>query len=342
MSESSLKTDFKNNLLENLKIWSFWEKDEPLALCVSGGVDSIVMLHVILDLPKNQRPQPVVFHFDHSLRGQQSASEALFVQKTCEKWSVSFYGEKAPRWKSKNNLHARARKLRYEFFFQKASELGIKKILTAHQANDQAETFLMHWIQGAGLRGLSGIPLKREYVWQKNGQKFSLVRPLLLSSRSSIEEYAKTHCLKYCKDPSNEDSKYLRTRLRRLISQIQKENPQFIERAAKNSLTLQEDEHWLDQSCEGLFYEKIERVGESWECKRQFFHELPRALRGRLLQKIVHEICGESLSFERIVSMIRFLETGSDEKIFLLPGVILKKEKNVLIFMKKSTTEVSI
>ena len=342
MSKNDFQTDLKKHFLETIQTWRFWEKDESLALCVSGGVDSIVMLHAILDLPKNIRPKPVVFHFDHALRGKQSAGEALFVKKICAKWSVPFYADKAKLkdWKYKNNLHERARTMRYEYFFKQAVQLGIKKILTAHQANDQAETFLMHWIQGAGLKGLSGIPFVREHVWKEgleSGQKFSLVRPLLLSSRQSIEAYAKTHRLKYCKDPSNRDSKYLRTRLRRLILEIQKENPQFIERAAKNSLTLQEDERWLNEATEAAFYEGVERLGENWGCSHVFFQGLPRALQTRLIQKIVYEICEESLSFDRIVSMIRFLETSEKERVqktFMLPGVRLKKEKTFFVFIK--------
>ncbi|QQR80775.1 MAG: tRNA lysidine(34) synthetase TilS [Deltaproteobacteria bacterium] len=210
--------------------------------------------------------------------------------------------------------------------------MGVKKLATAHQANDQAETFLMHWIQGSGLKGLSGIPISRDYVYQQ--KHFTLLRPLILATREEILSYAQKEKLKFFKDPSNTDQKYLRTRLRRLVGQLEKENLNFIERTAKNALLLQADESFLNEKVEELFYEGVDIVGGQWQCPFVFFQEVPRSLQYRLLQKIIHEISGEALSFDRIVAMLRFLETKDSEKAFSLSGLSLRKEKTHFYFSK--------
>ncbi len=304
----------------------------------------MVLLHLTLTLPKSIRPRISVFHFDHGLRGRQSKAEGDGVESFCREHRVDFHRGRAATWKHKKNLHDRARRLRYEFFFSQAATLGIAKIATAHQADDQVETSLIHWIQGAGLKGLAGIPLSRDYRDESSGKTriFQLIRPLIFLTRREIADYAKSKKLKFFRDPSNKDRRYLRSRVRSLVNALEKENPQFIERTAKNTYLLQEDEAFLEQTTERLFYEGVDIIGGtqsgSWGCRFDFFRDLPRALQYRILQKIIREIGGETLSFDRIVTMLKFLETSLDpsgkEKTFSLPGMILRKEKSRFYFSK--------
>lgn len=258
-------------------------------------------------------------HFDHGLRGEQSAEERQFVENLCRDWKVECVSDKSPPWTDKNNLQDRARQLRYAYFDRVAHEQGLSKILTAHHADDQTETFLMRWLQGAGLKGLAGIPMKR-----KQGD-IEFIRPLLLVGRKEIEQYVQDNKLPFCEDPSNQDSKYFRNRLRKWLKDLEEENPNLSanlsKRTAWNSIFLRADENYLEFVVEGLFYEHVEKTQKGWRCPVATWLGLSEALRYRLLQKMGCSLLEkeEGFSADSIFKMVDLL--GMDgPKFYDLPG----------------------
>jgi tRNA(Ile)-lysidine synthase len=309
-------------LIEAVKRWKLFGAADRLLIGVSGGVDSISLLRLLLTFPKPLRPKIAVAHFHHRLR-KESDREARFVKKLCREWNVPFYFGKAPAWKKgKSNLEARARELRYDFFKKTAGRLKIKKILTAHHADDQAETFLIRWLQGAGLKGLGGIPLSR-----KEG-KFSIIRPLLFHSRKEIEAYARFHRLPFHEDSTNQEPVFLRNRIRKLLKNLQKENPRLGEKTALNAVFLQADQAFLESTVEDLLKKKI---------SLDFFRKLPDSLRFRLLQRLAQKSfpAGCFLPVETVLKLDSLVSEKGDKRYDLPGGIGFIKDKNRFKFFRK-------
>src|SRR4029453_4444225 len=196
-----LFSSFKAHLQQN----SLLQSGDRVVVGVSGGVDSIVLLDLLGRLQPLLDLRITVAHLNHGLRGRESARDAGFVKKEAERRGLSFRLKTLPSARLKGgNRQARARELRYAFFVRTARKAKASKILTAHQADDQVETFIMRLIRGAGPEGLRGM---RE---QRSLQDFSLIRPLLPFTRESILEYAKQRRLAWRDDSSNAKEDYLR------------------------------------------------------------------------------------------------------------------------------------
>jgi tRNA(Ile)-lysidine synthase len=181
--------------------------DQTILLAVSGGVDSVVMLDLFVELSQRQAIKLCVAHIDHQLRDE-SAAEAKFVAALATERGLSFFSERISTRQyareQKISLEMAARHLRYEALERLRRAGGADLIATAHTRSDQAETVLLRLLRGAGLAGLAGIAERRG----------NIIRPLLGFSREQIVEHAKHRCLIWREDPSNRDLAIPRNRLR--------------------------------------------------------------------------------------------------------------------------------
>nr|BCX01740.1 MAG: tRNA(Ile)-lysidine synthase [Bacteroidota bacterium] len=184
--------------------YRLWEAGDPLLVAVSGGMDSVVLLHLLrfggLDNPL------FVGHVDHALRPD-SALDAEHVQALCRAWQVPCVVRRldVPRERQRGeSLEAAARRLRYGALEEMARSLGARWIVTAHHLEDQAETVVLNLLRGAGLWGLRGIGRRQGIV----------VRPLLDISREEIRRYAERHGLRWREDPTNRDERFRRNAIR--------------------------------------------------------------------------------------------------------------------------------
>jgi len=197
---------------------SLFDKDDSLLLGLSGGRDSVVLLHVLLKLGY----QVTVAHCNFNLRGEESDAETLFVQKLCEKWGVACHVKYFDVVKEKKEVNKSiqliARYLRYNWFDSFIQSSDVNKIVTAHQLDDQVETFFINLSRGTGLKGLLGIPNKRDEV----------VRPLLPITREQVTSYAEENNLEFKDDSSNEKDVYLRNKIRQhVVPEFTSINPSF-------------------------------------------------------------------------------------------------------------------
>lgn len=323
----------KEKFRTTLKRWRLVEPREPLLVAVSGGVDSVVLLHLLNSLPPRERPRLVAAHFDHRLRGAASATDARFVRSLCRRWGVDCRIGRARPWKDRANLEARARELRYRFLGETARKLGLRKILTAHHADDQAETFLIRWVQGAGLRGLGGMSFSRPLEGER-----VLVRPLLLVSREEILAYARAHHLPYREDPTNASDSFLRSRVRRLMTVLKKENPNIENRSAFNVISLQADETYLSKCVAKVWKKGGKARGKTVFFPLKSYRSLPEALRFRLLQKMARTLRGEAyaLPFESVWKVDGILTGEGAPKAYDLPSSLglLKRKDRLEVFKK--------
>lgn len=201
------------------------DSDSVFILGVSGGPDSLALLHVLhrLEVPL------IVGHFNHGIRPG-AAADAKFVQKFCAeiRAAVEIGHGDTPAFAKANHysIEEAARVLRYQFLFSLAKTHQAAGVMVGHHADDQVETVLMHFLRGAGVAGLSGMePRTIHPEWD---EKIPLLRPLLGVSRAEIEQYCKSHHLTPLEDPTNTDRALFRNRLRHeLIPNLETYNPQF-------------------------------------------------------------------------------------------------------------------
>lgn len=184
---------------------------EPLVAAVSGGIDSMALLHLLLELGASV----TVAHVDHMLRGDESAEDASFVEASCRRLGVPLFRKSfdvaAHAAARRLSVQEAAREIRYQYLEEVARETGGRKVVTAHHADDQAETVLMRLLRGTGLKGLGGIPYRRP-LSEEGG--IEVVRPLLDVRREEIERYAAQTGIAHREDRSNASTKYLRNKIR--------------------------------------------------------------------------------------------------------------------------------
>ena len=225
-----MKKKYRNYIEEH----SLFPAQHKVLLTVSGGVDSMVMLHLTHACGFSF----AVAHCNFHLRDAESDADEQLVRKACKTLGVDLYVQhfKTTDYAKEKNvsIQVAARELRYHWFSQLCSEKGFYSVATAHNKNDVAETILLNLTRGAGLKGLTGIKPKTQ----------GLVRPLLFAFRSEIENYANTQRIAYRNDSSNAQIKYARNRIRhRVLPELEKINEGVVDNIYSTSLFL--GETWL-------------------------------------------------------------------------------------------------
>ena len=197
-----------------MKINTLWNKEDKIAIALSGGVDSIVLLHLLVTEYKDSYKELVVFHINHGLR-EESYEEAEFVEKFVKDFDVKFYKEELNMSDLERDSHTSeemlARELRYQAFNKMAKLEGVTKLLTAHHKNDQVENILMRLLTGRSIDHSLAICEEIEMAG------LNIYRPLLNSLKAELEEYAKEKNLHYYVDATNFDTDYTRNNIRHNI-----------------------------------------------------------------------------------------------------------------------------
>lgn len=197
-----------------MKINTLWNKEDKIAIALSGGVDSIVLFHLLVTEYKDSYKQLVVFHINHGLR-EESFEEAEFVEKFVKDFDVKFYKEELNMSDIERDSHTSeemlARELRYQAFNKMAKLEGVTKLLTAHHKNDQVENILMRLLTGRSIDHSLAICEEIEMAG------LTIYRPLLNSLKAELEEYAKEKNLHYYVDATNFDTDYTRNNIRHNI-----------------------------------------------------------------------------------------------------------------------------
>ena len=198
---------------------------EKVLLAVSGGIDSMMLLDVMTRLAPTLQLELAVAHFDHGLRGEASQADAAFVIEQAKlRGFKTFVGRgdvKKVAQLQKLSIEEAGRKSRYQFLGRVARKHEYNVVLTAHNANDNAETLLLNLLRGSGVSGLAAIPPVRSLA-----AGVLLARPLLGLERSEIEAYAAEVGLRWQEDETNASTKFLRNRVRQeLLPKLTEYNP---------------------------------------------------------------------------------------------------------------------
>lgn len=253
-----------NKLQAFLDRYNMVAPGDRVICAVSGGADSVAMLFAMYLLRQKLQITVEAAHFNHHLRPEESDRDAAFVQQFCEQYDIVLHMGQGTVRAGKKGLEAAARDARYAFLKTLPG-----KIATAHTADDNAETVLMHMVRGTGLKGLGGI-------MPVSGQ---LIRPMLRVTRQEVLAFLEEYHLRYVSDSSNETDQFLRNRLRHHVMPLLKqENPQLAQNLSSMALRLREDELLLSELAQP-------------ETNVEKLRQMPEALRSRSLTAFL-ENCG--------------------------------------------------
>lgn len=288
-----------------------------VVLAVSGGVDSMVMLHLFARFAEAADLTLTAAHVNHGLRGAVSDGDEELVGKVAAEYGIPF---KSTRWQfdGAGNLQDRARQFRMDFFSTVAREMDARFIATGHNQNDQAETVLMHLIRGAGLKGLSGIPWRATFA-----DGITIVRPLLGVGRNEIEAYARERSIAFAEDASNATDAYARNEVRhKLMPAMEGFNGQVVANLAAMADRLRDDDQALDAAAQDFCRRELTEEGEGVAISLTALCSLPAALRRRVLIQVFECVAGSraNLAADHIERMDYIARDGKEQSEYALPG----------------------
>lgn len=237
---------------------------DTVVCAVSGGADSVALLFALYLLKDKLGIQLEAAHFNHNLRGEESCRDENFVRVLCDRYDIPLHVGSGVVTAGEKGLEAAARDARYAFLRNLPG-----KIATAHTADDNAETVLMHLIRGTGLKGLGGITPVHGKV----------IRPMLTVTRAEVEAFLEEWCLSHIEDSSNHGDAFLRNRIRHHVMPLLKEeNPRLAENLSRTALRLREDEAYLSQQSDFTVLPTVESL-----------KTMSPAIRSRTLEKFLRE-----------------------------------------------------
>jgi tRNA(Ile)-lysidine synthase len=284
-----------------------FEPGQRAGVAVSGGADSVFLLHTLRELAPRWDLRLSVIHVEHGIRGAESVADAEFVARLAAAFGMELHLRRADVPSLEGNLEEAARKVRQAFFEELIAAGMVDRVATGHTRSDQAETVLYRILRGAGLTGLSGIlPVTRE----------GLARPLLEIDRCEIESWLREHRVAWREDQSNLDRAYARNRLRHEILPLLRQNfnPQ-LDAALSHLATLARDEESYWESAIPNPQSPVIAVSE--------LANVPPALARRRIRRVFEAVKGDrhAIDFahvERVLEMAR-LQDGHDR--FQAPGL---------------------
>lgn len=323
--ESTAMNKLFQKLLQVNTEWNLISEDDCVLCCVSGGADSIALLHLLTKNAEVLKITVCAVHVNHGLRGTESDAEEAFVRDFCQRLKVPLFVRRVSV-KHEASLEAAARVARYQAFHEVANECSCNRIATAHTADDNAETVLFHLARGAGGTGLCGIPYVRENV----------IRPLLNCNRKDVLAYLQENQLEYCTDSSNESLVFSRNRIRKkVLPELQKAHPGAIDAINRASTLLRVDTDYFRLEtdrcmraavvCEETLRYPIEKL--------LCLHE---ALRNRVIQRMAEVVSKDAachLEQQHISSVCKLLVSDSPSAEVHLPfGVVARRAYQELVF----------
>lgn len=225
-------------------------------LAVSGGLDSMVLLHLFI----MSRYPIEVAHVNYNLRGNDSVLDQKLVENFCEKNNIKFHLKTVHRDEKKGSVQLWARNIRYDFFSQVLKSERLNFIVTAHHLNDQLETFLLNLSRGTGLNGLTGIPKLENNVF----------RPLLTFSKEDIRIFAEEHDIMYRDDSSNAEDYYLRNKIRhKIVPELLSLNTNSLQNFQKTINYLHETKEFVEFQIQEVYKDLAEEENGETRLKRE-------------------------------------------------------------------------
>jgi len=299
---------------------------DRLLVAVSGGPDSVSLLHLLCEFKNEWDLHLEVAHLQHGIRGDAAQQDAMFVERLAEELKLPFHMREVdlPRLRSaagRGNLEALARAERYRFFAELVASRKLSKVATAHTQDDQAETVLMWFLRGAGLRGLGGMaPLQQIHIPSEKSSSLTVVRPLLDISKTDVLHYLSTRSIAYCTDQTNQDRTYLRNWIRlELLPKIRPRAGDGVSARVSQQAGLVRDE---DALLHTLTLQTYGSVSADGELLRSALLKQPKALQRRILRYWIEQARGHlrGIDFIHIEALLHLIDKGPAQGKLSIPG----------------------
>lgn len=306
-----------------------------LIVGVSGGADSLVLLHLLWR--QLGAAQLVAVHLNHGLRPEADA-DAEFVAETAAAWQIPFIHQKVDiaevAGKFHLSLEAAGRLARYRFFAEQVAENKATAVTVAHHADDQAETVLLNLLRGSGSLGLRGMLTVTNLP---DAPEWTLLRPFLHITRQEIEAYCTKHNLQPRHDGSNEDTKFTRNRIRHeLLPLLKSYNPQISARLQQLATITADEQAWLHEQFAAVWPDLLTAESKSGlSFSRQTFVALPTAWQRLVLRKAVQQLrpFPTEISFQTIEqARLLILDKQSGTVVSLPGGLLMRVEAREVAF----------
>jgi len=305
-------------MMENLyrKVKRFAEekdivrKGDNILVAVSGGPDSVLLLHFFLRLSREKDISVRVAYVHHNLRKEADA-ELIFVKKLAERNSVPFFFRNI-KIDGKTGIEEQARIKRYRALYGIAKRAGCNRIAVGHTLDDQAETVVMRFIKGAGLAGLRGIlPEKRLF----RNRNISIIRPLLSLEKKEILDGLKRGSISYRIDRSNLSGNFLRNRIRsEVLPLLLKYNPGIKKQIARMSFLVQDDFAFMKKSAEEALESILDKQGRNIDVRA--YRKLDVTMKRLVAALLIERITGSHYrSFNRIKQAMEYLGKGNRKRL---------------------------
>ena len=316
MTDKVLKTVSKHHMVS---------AGETVGIGLSGGADSVALTHILSENKDVLGIKSIkAIHIHHGIRGKEADRDMEFSQNLCEKLNIEFLCFKADvpaeARKTGESLEECARRIRYSFF----AECGCDKIATAHNLNDNMETFLLNLTRGTSLSGLCSIPYTRDIY----------IRPLLDCTRAEIERYNRENGLSFVTDSTNLCDDYSRNKIRHnILPRLFEINPSFDKSFQRclDSVYLAED--YFTETARDLL--NSARSGEDYDCS--VFENSHNALKYRVISMILKEKNAKNINRKHIESVAAVIKTGGS--VDINGGLTVTVERKMLSFGKTKATD---
>ena len=306
-------------ILRTIERYRLIEPGEKVLVSVSGGPDSTFLLHALDEIKEELPHETAVAHFDHGLRGEESAEDREFVKRLgADRGHEVSLGEGDPATLSAEqglSLEEASRILRYGFLHETAMEKGCTKIAVGHTLDDQAENFLLRLFRGAGSKGLASIkPIRPD----------GLIRPLLETEKEEILTYLAEHNIAFRRDSSNRDPRFSRNRLRTAIIPAVKAS--FHSTVQKNialsASILRDENSFIEEIAREASRRSLILKDGTASMKTKDLLPLHTALRRRILREMIHHVKGDlrSIYFPHVELLLEALEEKKRRFRLDLPG----------------------
>jgi tRNA(Ile)-lysidine synthase len=342
--------DYPNNLNDarlfqfakkTITAFDMLQKDDAVLIGVSGGPDSVALLHTLLFLSPDISCTLGVAHLNHCLRGSDSDDDAQFVFSLCEKHDVPYYTAKKNvlSYKKRHglSLEEAARRVRYEFYYATAKKYGFNKIALGHHQDDNAELILMHLFRGSGPLGISGIPPIRKF----KEEGMNIIRPFIELPKTQIIEFLKENNIEFVTDKSNQEPFQLRNNIRKNLLPLLKEtyNPKITETLNRLASIVRSEEKWMDEIISPLFEQMAARhENGGLALSISDLKVLSIAAQRRIVRKAIRKIKGniKRITFAHVDAIIALSNDGPHLGRLDFPDRIraLKDNNDLLIFQE--------
>lgn len=307
-------------VLETIERFRMFQIGQQVGVAVSGGADSVCLLHILVELAPRWNLRLNVLHLDHQLRGEESSEDARFAGELARTLGLPFslgcVDVARLATERGENLEQTARKARRDFFLSHLQSAAADRIALGHTRSDQAETVLFRFLRGAGTAGLAGIlPVTRD----------GFVRPLLAVDRSAIEQFLRERNIPWREDSSNASLNFARNRIRRqLLPALAREwNPAIVETVAHTADCAFEEETYWEQEVNRLAAAHLTLKPPAVFVRADLVGELPLAVSRRLVRRAIEMVKGDLLGidFDHISAVMSLISQPEGDGRLQVPAV---------------------